>query len=353
MTDVPQLIELWTAAGLKFRPEDVPAELEAVLARDPELVLVAEGASGLVAAVFGAFDGRRGWVNRLATRVDQRGLGLASEVLAELEHQLRLKGCRKVNLLVEPDNQQVTGFYRRNGYAEDELIFMEKWLPPSYILAFDMDGVIFDTESIKLTAFLDAFTPYCGSNNAMLKEIHSYNAAHRGVPRDEKIRFVLTNLLGRSGRSGEGEANDVAVRYAALLAERLPDCQPVNGLMDFLARVDAVRYVVSSAPSSEIQANLERHGLTAAFSEIIGYPRTKTNALQEIIERHRPAPVLYFGDAPADLAAARAAGAVFAAVNPNPGLAALAEEQFDDFTRLDYQCVGQLLRTAGSVMPNP
>jgi hypothetical protein len=47
--DAPRLIELWTAAGLKFRPEDVPAELEAVLARDPDLVLVAEDASGLTA----------------------------------------------------------------------------------------------------------------------------------------------------------------------------------------------------------------------------------------------------------------------------------------------------------------
>lgn len=42
--DAPQLIELWAAAGLKFRAADVPAELEAVLARDPGLVLVAEDA---------------------------------------------------------------------------------------------------------------------------------------------------------------------------------------------------------------------------------------------------------------------------------------------------------------------
>jgi ribosomal protein S18 acetylase RimI-like enzyme len=130
VADAPRLIELWTAAGLKFRAEDVPAELAAVLDRDPDLVLVAEDASGLTAAVLGTFDGRRGWVNRLATRADLRGRGQASAVLAELELRLGAKGCRKVNLLVEPDNEQVTGFYRRSGYAEDQLIFMEKWLSP-------------------------------------------------------------------------------------------------------------------------------------------------------------------------------------------------------------------------------
>jgi ribosomal protein S18 acetylase RimI-like enzyme len=131
VADAPRLIELWAAAGLKFRPEDVPEELAAILARDSDLVLVAEDDAGLTAAVFGTFDGRRGWVNRLATRADLRGQGHASAVLAELELRLGAKGCRKVNLLVEPENEQVTSFYRRYGYAEDQLIFMEKWLSPS------------------------------------------------------------------------------------------------------------------------------------------------------------------------------------------------------------------------------
>jgi ribosomal protein S18 acetylase RimI-like enzyme len=87
----------------------VPAELQAILVRDPELVVVAEDTDGLAAAVLGTFDGRRGWVNRLATRPDQRGHGHASAVLAELERRLSAQGCRKVNLLIELDNERVTG----------------------------------------------------------------------------------------------------------------------------------------------------------------------------------------------------------------------------------------------------
>jgi ribosomal protein S18 acetylase RimI-like enzyme len=33
-----------------------------------------------------------------------------------------------VNLLIEPSNAKVQGFYTRLGYGVDELIFMEKWL---------------------------------------------------------------------------------------------------------------------------------------------------------------------------------------------------------------------------------
>jgi GNAT superfamily N-acetyltransferase len=60
-----------------------------------------------------AFDGRRGWVNRLATRSDQRGTGQGSAILAELERRLVDKGCRKINLLVErttpPSPHSTTG----------------------------------------------------------------------------------------------------------------------------------------------------------------------------------------------------------------------------------------------------
>ena len=48
------------------------------------LVVLAEDERGVTAAVFGTFDGRRGWINRLATRADQRGSGLGGASLAEV-----------------------------------------------------------------------------------------------------------------------------------------------------------------------------------------------------------------------------------------------------------------------------
>jgi hypothetical protein len=35
----------------------------------------------------------------------------------------------KVNLLIEPGNRAVISFYQRLGYAVDDLVFMERWLP--------------------------------------------------------------------------------------------------------------------------------------------------------------------------------------------------------------------------------
>ncbi|HEX5985189.1 MAG TPA: GNAT family acetyltransferase [Nocardioides sp.] len=126
--DADALMELWEAAGLKFRAHEVAAELASVTARDPEVVLVAEDESGLVGSVFGAFDGRRGWVNRLATRPDRRGEGVARALMDRLEDALRAKGCTKVNLLVRRSNDEVLEFYARRGYVADDVVFIGKRL---------------------------------------------------------------------------------------------------------------------------------------------------------------------------------------------------------------------------------
>ena len=88
----------------------------------------AGSAGGLAGSVFGTFDGRRGWLNRLATRPDQCGQGIATGLVRELERRLRAEGCVKINLLVEPENAAVVPFYERLGFRPRSLVFMDKWI---------------------------------------------------------------------------------------------------------------------------------------------------------------------------------------------------------------------------------
>ena len=132
VADAAVLSKLWTAAGLAHRPAEVADELASVLGREPGLILIAEDDRGVVGSVFGAYDGRRGWVNRLGTHPGARGEGIASALLAALELALVAKGCRKLNLLITPDNAGVVTFYQQHGYTVQELVFMGKFLsePP-------------------------------------------------------------------------------------------------------------------------------------------------------------------------------------------------------------------------------
>ena len=112
--DFDAVVALWAVAG-----NDVIArpELEAKLARDPELFLVAESGAGAVAAVvLGTYDGRRGWILRLAVDPAHRRQGLGGRLVAELERRLRALGCPRANLMVLPDNEGGLRFWRSLGY---------------------------------------------------------------------------------------------------------------------------------------------------------------------------------------------------------------------------------------------
>jgi ribosomal protein S18 acetylase RimI-like enzyme len=126
--DYDQVLALWEAGGLVISRSDSPEALEKQLECDADLFLVAEENSSVFGVVLGRWEGRRGWINRLAVDPTQRHKRLGSLLVTEVEKRLKVKGCEKVNLLIDPDNSGVQVFYEQLGYSRDDLIFMEKWL---------------------------------------------------------------------------------------------------------------------------------------------------------------------------------------------------------------------------------
>lgn len=105
--------EVWQAAGREVLPE---GELRATLDHGPGLMLTAHIDTGIAGVVLGTFDGRRGWIHRLAVHPRHRRAGLATALVRELERRLQARGASRINLLVLPDNAEGLAFWRRQGY---------------------------------------------------------------------------------------------------------------------------------------------------------------------------------------------------------------------------------------------
>jgi len=128
LNDFDSIIDLWSRVGLKLSPSDTMEGLKNKLRRDPDLFFVLEDSSRIIGVVMGSYDGRRGWINHLAVDPEYQGKVIGQKMMSELEFRFKKIGCEKINLLIEMENQNVQKFYKKQGYKQDELIFMEKWI---------------------------------------------------------------------------------------------------------------------------------------------------------------------------------------------------------------------------------
>jgi ribosomal protein S18 acetylase RimI-like enzyme len=117
VSDYPEVIEVWSEAGLEFRPGDEIEGIRVKIRRDPELFLVAENQGKIVGAVMGAWDGRRAWIHHLGVRPSHQRKRVATRLIRELERRMRRKGIPKVNALIFGWNRKSIEFFSANGYS--------------------------------------------------------------------------------------------------------------------------------------------------------------------------------------------------------------------------------------------
>ena len=153
INDYDQVAKLWRAAGLSPRPSDTRDEVAKKLRCDPDLFLVAvaqlahvaqlvlslpkEPPPGLrshgevgsavsvirsgrwiVGTVIGGWDGRRGWVYRMAVHPDYQRRGIGTALMRDLEERFRAKGALAINVIYNTDNARARAFYCSLGYAD-------------------------------------------------------------------------------------------------------------------------------------------------------------------------------------------------------------------------------------------
>jgi len=132
--DYDELIALWGAAGLPYRPRgrDGRDRIAREIAGDCSIFLAAEErGERLVGAVLGTHDGRKGWINRLAVRPERRGRGIGRALVAAVEERLRAMGIEIVTCLIEDWNEESMVFFERIGYVRHpDIVYFSKRRSP-------------------------------------------------------------------------------------------------------------------------------------------------------------------------------------------------------------------------------
>jgi len=126
--DEKAVVALWRRCDLVRPWNDPYRDIQRKLVVRPDLFLVGIVDGQVVATVMGGYEGHRGWLNYLAVDPEFQRRGHGRAIVAEAERLLQKAGCPKINLQIRTSNEGVIEFYRRLGYAVDDVVSMGKRL---------------------------------------------------------------------------------------------------------------------------------------------------------------------------------------------------------------------------------
>ncbi|WP_395572374.1 GNAT family N-acetyltransferase [Streptomyces sp. BK79] len=126
--DLDAVLAFWKTAAEGTSISDDRGGVERLVARDPEVLILAERAGELVGTVIAGFDGWRCHLYRLAVHPDHRRRGIGSALLTAAEERFVRLGGRRGDAMVLERNERAQHAWRAAGYVREEQ--WRRWVKP-------------------------------------------------------------------------------------------------------------------------------------------------------------------------------------------------------------------------------
>ena len=198
-------------------------------------------------------------------------------------------------------------------------------------IIFDFDGVISESLNVKTEAFAEMYRPYGKEIEEKVKHHHESNG---GISRFEKFRIYHKEYLGKE--IDEALVDALADTFSALVMDKVVAAPYVSKADEFIREhhQEYDFFISTGTPETEIKVILERKGLSKYFKEVHGSPEKKPDHVKGILERYgyHTSEVVFIGDAPTDIEAARKNGITFIGRYTTSELIKAEKNQIKDFS---------------------
>lgn len=130
LADVDAVLAFWRAAAEDTNRLDTSEGVQRLLDRDPQGLILAEDAIGIVGSLIAGWDGWRCHLYRLAVRPDRRLQGIGRALLEAAERRFTAVGALRVDAMVLADNELGQQAWAAAGYQrQPEWSRWVKFLP--------------------------------------------------------------------------------------------------------------------------------------------------------------------------------------------------------------------------------
>lgn len=171
------------------------------------------------------------------------------------------------------------------------------------IFIFDCDGVIFDVNLLKVSAFGQVVSEY---PEQIVNEFVEYCKNSFGISRYIKFRDFFHKFSKEEFVNAKYD--QFLIRYGDICKKIYSEKSLTPGskeLLIDLSRLDKKLFVVSGSDQNELNDVFLNNNLNVFFNYIYGSPKTKVECTEEIIRQYPNKKIAFIGDAVADMKTAK------------------------------------------------
>lgn len=185
------------------------------------------------------------------------------------------------------------------------------------VIVFDFDGTLVQSNAIKYQAFFQLFPDDDDYEKVIRKVLSEDGEATRYVILERILALLEVSPDTRPHRVADlaHEYNEIVLRGV----KRCPECPGAEDLLRELSKRYPL-FLSSTTPESALREIVAFREWSGYFQEIFGYPRKKSETLQEVLTREavNPGQILVVGDGESDKLSAQETGCQFFDASAHP-----------------------------------
>lgn len=193
------------------------------------------------------------------------------------------------------------------------------------LIIFDCDGVILDSNQLKIDAMKNALIDVGCSNNEV-NECSNFFASNFGKSRFYHIDYFIENLIDMVGKDNVNTRESLLELFSAQCCELYLEASEADGVSSVLKKSNAIKCVASGSEQSELQNIFLQRDLSQYFRLILGSPTKKVDLVKRILLETSYSRAVMIGDAVSDLESAKSNNIDFIYYSPLSNVDSLMRE---------------------------
>lgn len=171
------------------------------------------------------------------------------------------------------------------------------------LFIFDCDGVILNSNELKIEAMYNALCKYF-DDREQVNQCINYFKKNFGTSRFHHISIFVDEIFKLPELEKQSAYDNVLNAYSEHCMALYLKSELTPGILDFIKSLNGDVYIASGSEENELREVFKKRGLDKLFKNIYGSPTPKVELVSNILKGNKAVNAVMFGDAISDMDAA-------------------------------------------------